>query len=72
MLFAGDQILKFNRRCESDIEFCDKMLYDCNIAMVPGSCFGDTGRGYVRVSLGADKNKMKEAIKRISDYFKNE
>lgn len=38
--------------------------------MVPGSCFGDAGRGYVRVSLGADKYKMKEAIKRISNYFK--
>lgn len=64
--------LNCSKIMENDVEFCDKMLYDCNIAMVPGSCFGETGKGYIRVSLGADKLKMQEAIKRIKEYFKNE
>ena len=48
-----------------DTKFSDRLLYNANVATVPGSCFGDSGKGYLRVSLGADKTILYEAINRI-------
>ena len=50
-----------------DTKFADRLLYNAHVATVPGSCFGESGKGYLRVSLGAEKERLYEAIKRIKD-----
>ena len=53
------------------MKFADRLLYNAKVAVVPGSCFGESGKGYLRVSLGADKEKIREAIERIKKEVEN-
>ena len=46
-------------------DFTDELLYDKNIFITPGSIFGSNGEDYVRISLCCDKQKLKEALKRL-------
>ena len=34
----------------SSEEFCERLLYEHNVAVVPGNAFGDCGEGYIRIS----------------------
>ena len=45
---------------EDDKKFADRLLYKARVATVPGSCFGETGKGYLRISLGAKKEEITE------------
>lgn len=38
---------------QDDVEFSKDLLYEKRIAVVPGSCFGESGSGFIRISLGA-------------------
>lgn len=49
-------------------EFCEKLLYSKKVAVVPGSAFGDSGEGYVRVSYSYSVNHLSEAVKRIGEF----
>ncbi len=48
--------------CET---FIDKLLYDKDIFITPGSIFGSNGEGYIRFSLCVTAIKIKEAIDRL-------
>ncbi len=52
---------------QDDKKFADRMLNRAKVAIVPGSCFGESGKGFLRVSLGASKGEMEEAINRIKE-----
>ena len=45
-------------------EFIDTLLVEKNIFIAPGSIFGSNGEGYIRFSLCAPEESIKEAIKR--------
>ena len=45
--------------------FIDEVLYDKNIFITPGTIFGSNGEGYVRFSLCASEDIIKEAIARV-------
>ncbi|QHI38363.1 LL-diaminopimelate aminotransferase [Kordia antarctica] len=45
--------------------FIDKLLYEKDVFITPGSIFGTQGEGYVRFSLCVSEEKIKEVIKRI-------
>ncbi len=45
--------------------FIDKVLYDKNIFITPGTIFGSNGEGYLRFSLCVTQEKIKEAIDRF-------
>lgn len=51
-------------------EFCEKLLYDEKVAVVPGSAFGDSGEGYIRVSYAYSLKHLMEAISRIEKCLK--
>lgn len=57
--------LNFTAISHDDQAICDKLLYDAKVAIVPGRCFGATGIGYARLSLGQDISLLDEAINRI-------
>lgn len=45
--------------------FAERLLEEANVAVMPGSCFGAAGEGYVRLSLLADEDRLAEAVRRI-------
>ena len=46
-------------------EFCERLLYEERVAVVPGSAFGDCGEGFVRVSYSYAIKHITEALSRI-------
>jgi len=49
-------------------EFCSSLLYDQRVAVVPGSAFGDSGEGYIRVSYAYSMEELKTALDRIEKF----
>lgn len=49
-----------------DTSFVFKTIEHVGVAMVPGSAFGERGKGYVRIALVQDVEKLKEGIDRLS------
>ena len=45
--------------------FCDRLLREAGVSTTPGVVFGPHGEGYLRISLGADTQRIKEAMERI-------
>lgn len=50
-------------------EFCEKLLYAKNVAVVPGTAFGDSGEGFIRASYCYSVEHITEAIKRIGEFI---
>ncbi len=51
-------------------EFCEKLLYCKNVAVVPGTAFGAGGEGFIRASYCYSTEHIKEAIERIGEFVK--
>ncbi len=54
----------------SSDEFCEKLLYSHNVALVPGNAFGECGEGFVRASYCYSVDHIKTALERIGDFLK--
>ena len=52
-------------------EFCNQLLEAEKVAVVPGSAFGDSGEGYIRVSYAYSINSIEEALTRIDRFLQN-
>lgn len=48
-------------------EFCEKLLYEYNVAVVPGDAFGSCGEGYIRISYAYSLSHLMEAVERIKE-----
>jgi len=42
-----------------------RVLDEAGVSITPGTAFGQQGEGYVRISLGADTNRIREALERL-------
>ena len=51
-------------------EFCEKLLYSKNVAVVPGTAFGASGEGFIRASYCYSVEHIKEAVRRIGEFLK--
>jgi len=51
---------------ETDIELCEKLLSEANVALVPGSAFG--APGHFRLSFAASREVLSEAVQRIAKF----
>ena len=51
-------------------EFCQRLLKEKHVAVVPGNAFGDSGEGFVRISYCYSLKHITEALKRISEFLK--
>ena len=51
-------------------EFCERLLREEKVAIVPGTAFGDCGEGFVRVSYCYSVDHLKEALKRTAEFIK--
>jgi aspartate/methionine/tyrosine aminotransferase len=45
----------------------DKLLYDYDVFLTPGTVFGSNGEGYIRISLCTPVEKLKEVLTRVSN-----
>lgn len=52
----------------SSDEFCERLLYENKVAAVPGSAFGASGEGYIRISYAYSFKHLMEAMKRIEQF----
>ena len=53
----------------SSEEFCQMLLEKKHVAVVPGTAFGDSGEGFIRVSYCYSTAHIKEALKRIGEFL---
>lgn len=49
--------------------FCEKLLYDYKLAVVPGSAFGACGEGYVRISYAYSVEHISKALDRLERFI---
>ena len=54
----------------SSEEFCEQLVYNKKIAVVPGSAFGAGGEGHVRVSYSYSLNHLKKAVAGIEAFVR--
>lgn len=54
----------------SSADFCEKLLYDQKVAVVPGTAFGDCGEGFIRVSYAYSIKQINIAVERIEHFLK--
>ena len=52
----------------SSEEFCKRLIFEKNVACVPGTAFGQSGEGYIRCSYAASMENIIEALKRIREF----
>lgn len=52
-------------------EFCEKLLNEQKVAIVPGTAFGDAGEGFIRVSYACSMEVIKEALERIEKFLES-
>lgn len=54
----------------SSNDFCEKLLYDMKVAVIPGTAFGECGEGHVRCSYAYSLDNINEALTRIEAFLK--
>lgn len=51
--------------------FSTKLLKQQKVAVVPGTAFGDSGEGFIRISYASSIENLREAMLRIEKFIKN-
>ena len=49
-------------------EFCQRLLDEKGVAIVPGNAFGRCGEGFARISYAYSVDHIKEALRRMSEF----
>ena len=50
-------------------DFCNDFLKKAHVAVVPGTAFGDSGEGFVRISYAYSMEHLKKAVERLEKYM---
>ena len=58
-------IRRFGLRSDT---FCERLLYEGKVAIVPGTAFGDCGEGFARISHAYSLKHISEALSRIRAF----
>ncbi|MCF0112004.1 MAG: aminotransferase class I/II-fold pyridoxal phosphate-dependent enzyme [Erysipelotrichaceae bacterium] len=54
----------------SSEEFCNRLVQEYKVAVVPGTAFGACGEGFIRISYAYSIDQIKEAVIRIEEFLK--
>ena len=54
----------------SDMEFAERLLDEEKVAVIPGSAFGECGRGHVRMCYATPQPLIEEALERIGRFVR--
>ena len=55
----------------SSEEFCEKLLREYGVAIVPGTAFGDCGEGFARISYAYSMKHIDQALDRMEKMIKD-
>ena len=58
----------FNSEVPDSVAFCQVLLEECHVALVPGSAFG--GEGHVRISYATSMENLQKGCQRIHEFLK--
>ena len=50
-------------------EFCERLLYSKHVAVIPGTAFGQSGEGHIRVSYCYSLDHLKTALEKIGEFM---
>lgn len=53
-----------------DYAFAKECIQKARVALLPGSCFGSNGKGFIRISYAYSMDNLKNALDRIENYLK--
>ncbi len=51
--------------------FCEKLLQEKHVAIVPGTAFGAAGEGFARISYAYSLDHLREAFRRIKEFLED-
>mgnify|MGYP003320569241 CR=1 FL=1 len=51
-------------------KFCERLLYENGVAIVPGTAFGECGEGFARISYAYSVEHIAKALDRIENFVK--
>ncbi|MCG0275473.1 MAG: aminotransferase class I/II-fold pyridoxal phosphate-dependent enzyme [Thermosediminibacteraceae bacterium] len=54
----------------SSEEFAERLLMEKKVAVVPGSAFGESGQGFVRLAYATSMANLEKAVERIGEFLK--
>jgi aspartate/methionine/tyrosine aminotransferase len=60
---------KYDFSEKSSVDVAIDILMNANVSFVPGSAFGDSAEGYLRVAFSRSVQEIREAFKRIREYL---
>ena len=66
--YVFPNISKFGMTSEA---FCETLLYDYKLALVPGTAFGDCGEGFVRISYAYSVEHISQALDRLEKFIRD-
>ncbi|MBS5149889.1 MAG: aminotransferase class I/II-fold pyridoxal phosphate-dependent enzyme [Butyricicoccus pullicaecorum] len=52
-------------------EFCNRLLQEQRVAVIPGNAFGASGEGHIRISYSYSMQHLREACRRIRIFLEN-
>ncbi len=52
----------------SSNEFCERLIMEKHVAVIPGTAFGDCGEGFIRVSYCYSIDNIRKAIDKIGEF----
>lgn len=55
----------------SSTVFCERLLVEKKVAIIPGNAFGESGEGFVRISYAASLENINLALDRIEAFLKD-
>ncbi len=64
--YAWANVGGFGMSCE---RFCERLLYEAHVAVVPGTAFGACGEGFARISYAYSVSHIDRALKRIGEFI---
>ena len=65
--YVFPEIGKFGLSSE---EFCTRLLYENNVAIVPGTAFGACGEGFARISYAYSVRHITTALEKMGEFVK--
>ncbi len=62
--------VKLPKHWQDSFAFCEALLAQTGVSMTPGPVYGESGAGYVRISLVTPKERLIEAMARVRSWMK--
>lgn len=51
-------------------QFCERLLFEGGVAVVPGDAFGESGEGFVRISYAYSMEQLRICIAKIEEFLR--